>query len=183
MKLRCVLSVILLLLCLLGGCAGKNAPTTYTVEYEGISYRVDTQAGTLSDGIHTYQFTFTGDTASYSVDITYPDGSSYWFRMDNGHGGGGWSDNYDENRYTDGDTLCEVLRQQAPAPKRDASLTVVAVLLLVAVGLFNLLAPRKAWYVEYGWRFKDAEPSDTALAFQRAAGIVALAIALFLLFL
>ena len=37
------------------------------------------------------------------------------------------------------------------------------ILLLEAVGVFNLAAPRAAWYAEWGWRIKDAEPSDRAL--------------------
>ena len=184
MKRRMLFPILLLILCLLAGCAaGGNAPATYSVEYEGVTYRVDTQAGTLSDGTHTYTYTFSGNSRSYSVEILYPDGSSYWFRMDAGVGQGGWSDDYDDSRYTDGDTLCEVLRQKAPAPKQDVTLNVLAALLLAAVGLLNLLAPHTAWYVEYGWRFKDSEPSDAALSFHRGAGIAALAVALILLFL
>ena len=182
MKRRMIFPILLLTLCLLAGCAANsNTPATYTVEHEGVTYQVDTQAGTLSDGAHTYGYTFSGDSRSYSVEILYPDGSSYWFRMDTGVGQGGWSDDYDDSRYTDGDTLCEVLRQKAPAPRRDAP-PIVIILVMVPIGLFSLLAQQTAWQLEYGWRFKDAEPSDTALAFQRIGGAVVLVVAFILFF-
>ncbi|MBQ8683926.1 MAG: hypothetical protein IJ518_05365 [Clostridia bacterium] len=182
MKRRMLFSILLLILCLLAGCAaGGNAPATYSLEYEGVTYRVDTQAGTLSDGTHTYTYTFSGNSRSYSVEILYPDGSSYWFRMDAGVGQGGWSDDYDDSRYTDGDTLCEVLRQKAPAPPRDAP-PIAVILVMVPIGLFSLLAPQAAWQLEYGWRFKDAEPSDAALVLQRIGGAVVLIVAFILFF-
>ena len=49
-------------------------------------------------------------------------------------------------------------------------------LLLWAIGLFNVLAPRAAWYLSYGWRFKDAEPSDAALMMARIGGVIAIII-------
>lgn len=44
--------------------------------------------------------------------------------------------------------------------------------LLLAVGIFNTAAPQTAWWLEYGWRFKDAEPSDLALGANRILGVV-----------
>ncbi|MBR2948385.1 MAG: hypothetical protein IKC46_00835 [Lachnospiraceae bacterium] len=57
---------------------------------------------------------FLGNKSSYDVNITYPNGSSYWFHMSGGVGHGGWSDDYDEDRYVDGDTLSDVLLKKAP---------------------------------------------------------------------
>ncbi len=178
----CVLVTAFLLLALLVGCSpAEETDGPREVEYFGTAYWVDTEAGTVSDGVHTYGYTFSGDTASYQVDITYPDGSTYWFTMQNGHGAGGWSDDYDRERYVDGDTLCEVIRQTAPEPERNRP--VLLILLLAAVGAFNLAAPRAAWYAEWGWRFKEAEPSDTALTLHRVSGGIAVAVAVILLLL
>ncbi len=178
----CVLVTAFLLLALLAGCApaeGTEGP--YDVKYFDVTYQVDPKQGTVSDGVHTYRYTFSGDTASYQVNITYPDGSTYWFTMQNGHGSGGWSDDYDWKRYVDGDTLCEVIRQTAPEPERNRP--VLLILLLAAVGAINLAAPRAAWYAEWGWRFKGAEPSDTALTLHRVSGGIAVAVAVILLLL
>ncbi|MBE6961774.1 MAG: hypothetical protein E7445_04890 [Ruminococcaceae bacterium] len=45
---------------------------------------------------------------------------------------------------------------------------------LLAVGAWNTFVPRSAWYLSYGWRFRDAEPSDAALTAHIIGGVVAL---------
>ena len=179
-RLWAVLAAGLLLL-LMGGCAGGgDAPDgPREVDYFGETYLVDPAAGTLSDGANTYAYSFSGDATSYRVDITYPDDSTYWFTMDAGHGSGGWSDNYDRERYVDGETLCAVLVQTAPEPERNRPIWLI--LLLLVVGVFNLAAPRAAWYAEWGWRIKDAEPSDRALVAHRISGVFALVVAVLML--
>ncbi|HIX66021.1 MAG TPA: histidine kinase [Candidatus Anaerotruncus excrementipullorum] len=57
------------------------------------------------------------------------------------------------------------------------------VVLLAALGGFNLLLPRASWYLSYGWRYKNAEPSDLVLAINRIGGGAILAVALLLLLL
>ncbi|MBO5253428.1 MAG: hypothetical protein J6C51_05740 [Clostridia bacterium] len=56
----------------------------------------------------------------------------------------------------------------------------LAVVLLIALGLFAVLSPQTVWYLEYGWRFKDAEPSNLALTLNRIGGIVSIALGVFL---
>ena len=56
-------------------------------------------------------------------------------------------------------------------------------LLLIALGLIDLIVPKVSWYLGYGWRYKDAEPSDAALVFARMGGAIAIAIGIALLFL
>ena len=55
-------------------------------------------------------------------------------------------------------------------------------ILLMIIGLFNLISPRTGWYLSYGWRFKDAEPSDAALVMARIGGGIAILIGVILLF-
>ncbi|HIR50701.1 MAG TPA: hypothetical protein IAA53_05370 [Candidatus Avoscillospira avicola] len=45
-------------------------------------------------------------------------------------------------------------------------------LLLILLGVVNAAFPRAMWYLSYGWRFKNAEPSDAALLVGRAGGAV-----------
>lgn len=97
-------------------------------------------------------------------------------------GTGGWSDDYSEDRYIPGDTLVELLSDGAQPEKSSGNSPFIGVLLL-AIGGFNAISPQTSWYLSYGWRFKNAEPSDAALLLGRCGGVLAAVIGLFLLFL
>lgn len=53
--------------------------------------------------------------------------------------------------------------------------------LLCGVGIFNLAAPKASWYLSYGWRFKDAEPSDEAITLSRIGGGITIVIGVIML--
>ena len=177
MKKTILVLLSFLLVFALCGC-GETA-TTYTVEKAGIAFEVDTENSTISDGTYTYKYTFSGDAESYAVKITYPNGSTYYWNQSGTSGQGGWSDDYDRDLYVDGGTLCDVAA--AKAPKASAPTNVFGVLLLIGIGVFNLAAPQAAWYLSYGWRYKNAEPSDTALIMARVSGVAVLVIALLMI--
>ena len=152
----------------------------YTATKNNIDYVVDTENKTISDGHHTYQYDFSGNSSNYSITIKYPNGATYWWNKSGYTGHGGWSDNYDEKRYVDGDILTEVVLEKAPREQKSGQ--GFAALLVAAVGVFNIMSPQTAWYLEYGWRFKNAEPSDLALGFNRVGGLIAVIVAVILLF-
>lgn len=52
-------------------------------------------------------------------------------------------------------------------------------LIFIALGLVGVINPRLAWYLSDGWKFRDAEPSDTALFMARLGGIAMLGVAIF----
>lgn len=175
---KIILIVVVIVIFLLSACG--TAETVYTVVKNDISYVVDKDNQTISDGSHTYRFEFSGNSSSYNVNIVYPDGSTYWFSQSGSMGHGGWSEDYDEDRYVDGDTLCDVLIEKAP--KKINSGKFIWVLILAAVGVFNIVSPQTAWYLEYGWRYKNAEPSDLALGFNRVTGGIAVVAAVIFIF-
>lgn len=156
---------IFLLLCL---CACTEVEETYVVERGWRTFQVDTKACMVSDGTHTYTYTFVGDSDSYGITVTYPDGSSYTQSKSGTHITGSASKDYDHNRYVSGDMLCDVIAEGAAEPSREGN-PLISVL-LVGIGLFFLLAPHTAWYLEWGWRFKNAEPSNLALISNRIVG-------------
>ena len=162
-------------------CACSKSVDTYTVTKGSVTFTVDTVNGTIFDGVHTYEYDFSGDASSYSVKITYPNGASYYWDFSGQFGHGGWSGDYDEERYADGDTLCDVIVVGAPEPPKSGE-SIFFALVLIAVGAFNAAAPETAWYLEYGWRFKGAEPSDMALSLGRGVGVAALIAGLIMLF-
>ena len=173
MKKLQVLIMLTLIAISLGACSSIS--TTYTVEKHGITYVVDTVNRTIFDGGNTYQYSFSGSDSSCKVDITYPDGSTYWRQQQGSFGQGGWSDNYDENRYVAGDVLCDVLEEKAPKESNPDNLFIT--IILSGVGIFNIISPNTAWYLQYGWRYKDAKPSDVALTMNRILGGVVIIIA------
>jgi hypothetical protein len=48
--------------------------------------------------------------------------------------------------------------------------------LLLAVGALLAFVPWAAWMLAYGWRFEDAEPSDSALTATRILGVTLIVI-------
>ena len=125
------------------------------------------------------------------MSFTYPDGNVYsaGIQSANSSGAGGLSAgsvsaDYDYNSgYTDLLSLCYALaspRETERAASSGSNHPFVA-LLLCGVGIFNLAAPKASWYLSYGWRFKDAEPSDAAITLSRIGGAIAVVIGVIML--
>lgn len=177
-----LLGVLLSMVMLFSLCGCSSQEAVYTVEKAGKTFEVDTVSGTIFDGTYKYQYTFFGDAEQYSVDITYPDGSTYFWEQTGNVGNGGWSDDYDAALYVEAETLREVIMESAPAASgTSASWKIVVAILLLAIGGLNVAAPRTAWQWEYGWRYKNAEPSDMALRVNRIGGVAALVIGVVML--
>lgn len=49
-------------------------------------------------------------------------------------------------------------------------------LFCIIVGLVNLISPETGWYLNRGWQYKDAEPSEAALLWGRVGGVIAILI-------
>lgn len=174
--------MILVSMCLLAVlCACfREEPGPKTVVHNGKTYTVDQENLTISDGEHVYRYEVKGSGSSVSYRFVYPNGSSYHWTWSNNVGYGGWSDDYDETLYVDGYTLRDVL--DAEMPRESEPKNVPVIFLLLVVGIFNAAAPQAAWYLSDGWRFKDAEPSDMALGLTRFGGVVAIVIAVVMMF-
>lgn len=160
------------------------AAGAYDVNVNGHTFTVSPDENTISDGSSVYHYTFSGNRAEYKFEIVYPDGSSWWWnkkRNSDGSsfGSGGWSDDYDPQRYADGSDLRDAVLEQAPKASEPKSWLLIS--LLLAVGIFNMAAPQESWQLSYGWRFKNAEPSAAALAACRFSGAAAIVLALVLM--
>lgn len=53
--------------------------------------------------------------------------------------------------------------------------------LLIIVGIISVCWPYAIWHMQLGWKLKDAEPSDNALAVNRVSGVIFLIIGLFII--
>ena len=162
-------------------CACAEAETIYTYEKNGVVLEVNHENGTSSDGIYTYRFEYSGDASAFRVKITYPDGAIFQGSYtDSGGGGGTWNKPFNRWLYVDEDTLCDAIGANTPEPIPVGE--IVVAILLVGAGAFYVVSPEKAWHWNVGWRFKDAEPSDASLSFNRIIGIVLIILGVIALF-
>lgn len=52
----------------------------------------------------------------------------------------------------------------------------IAIIVLI-FGFINIFSPKTGWWLEIGWRIKDAEPSHAALIMNRVSGVFMIIIA------
>ena len=75
-------------------------------------------------------------------------------------------------------TLKRVLERSPSAKSEEKSTKNWGIILfLLFVGSINTACPQLTWHLDVGWKVKDAEPSEAALAWNRSTGIVMLVIA------
>lgn len=186
-----ILAVLAALVLSLSACAKKQTATAslepYTTGWDGAVYTVtplDAYKGTISDGTNTYSYRYDTGGTGYSVTFTYPDGETYRC-MENGSTSGGAvfssgssSLDFDYDKYPDGMTLKRVL-ERSPSAKSEEKSTKNwgIILLLLLIGGINTACPQLTWHLDVGWKVKDAEPSEAALAWNRIVGVVLLLIA------
>lgn len=175
MKKICVLLLVFAVL-LLTACGAKP----YKVQNGEKTFTIDPEQKTISDGYNTYAYKISGNSAYCDVTITYPSGAVYHSQKNGNFTTGSWSDNYDESRYESGSTLVRMLSKEMPGKDRGANIG--GFLILLACGLWSAIAPRSVWYLSYGWRFADAEPSDAVLIVNRVCGVLLLILAVVILF-
>lgn len=177
MKRFWIMALVLIMAVTFFGCAEQES--VYTVEKNGSAFLVDADNQIISADGNTYRYDFSGDSSSFNITITYPDGSTYWYSQSDGAGYGGWSDDYGKGNYPSGDTLVDVVQERAP--KRVNVRNIAFALIIIALGIFEVACPEAAWYLSRGWQYKNAEPSEAALGFARVGGVVAVILGIVLL--
>ena len=182
-KFFLILLALTMSLCLFA-CTGEEETedTVRAVTVRGQVFYVDPVQGTVSDGTDTYRYSITTRSDGYELRIHYPDGSSWWWSEGSTTGYGGWSEDYDPERYVSGSILADAIEEETkPGEERRGGGKWLLALVLAALGVVSVGWPRIPWFLEYGWRFKDAEPSDAALAVNRIVGVAILVVALLLI--
>ena len=180
-------ALVILSLCACAEKQTKNSLEPYTTGWDGAVYTVtpiDNDKGTISDGTNTYSYRYEAAGSGYSVTFTYPDGETYRCLENGGTSGGtafssgSSSLDFDYDKYPDGMTLKRVL-ERSPSAKSEKKSTknVGLILFLLVIGVINTAWPQATWYLDVGWKVKDAEPSEAALTWGRVVGVVLLIIA------
>ena len=158
----------LLLLFLLTACSSKP----YTVVNRGQYYTVDPAARTVTDGVTVYHYEISGSR----LVVTFPSGSTMTY-SEGGSGYGTGPLHSSGAEFLNAPNFYQILEDELPSDKPG-----FLIFLLAAIGIWNICWPRSAWYLSRGWEFKNAEPSEAALAVGQLGGVVAVIIALVLLF-
>lgn len=156
---------LLVLTLLLSGCAKEPMPYTYTSGDRTVT--VDPITRTIMDKNEVFTYVVVDMGAAKRYEITFPDGSIYYWTDSGNSGSGGWTDNFDTERWFYANFLVDALKQSAPRQKTG---NVVVGLFLMGLGALNLFLPQVSVHVKYGWRFRNAEPSDAYLAMIRFGG-------------
>lgn len=189
MKRAIALALTLLLLLTAAGCGDSVTVTErgpYTVDItdgvEPVALTVDPINQTITDEHgNIYPYTMT-DT---SVTFTYPDESEYFWNFTSGIGYGGLTDDPSANGYLDYSTLEAALSEEVESVKPTKSKNpgyLFFAFFCFLIGGLNLAFPYAGWYLKYGWRFKDAEPSEAALVLNRVVGGIIVIIGIVFLF-
>ena len=186
-----ILAVLAALVLSLSACAKKQTATAslepYTTGWDGAVYTItpiDAYKGTISDGTNTYSYRYDTSGSSYGVTFTYPDGETYRCTQNGStssgavFSSGSSSLDFDYDKYPDGMTLKRVLKRSPSAKSEEKSTKNWGIILfLLFVGSINTACPQLTWHLDVGWKVKDAEPSEAALAWNRIVGVVLLLIA------
>ena len=186
--LALVLLVALGMVLNFSACAKQKATASlepYSTARNGTVYSVtptDETTGTITDGTYTYSYRYASSGTGYSVTFTYPDGETYTWTENGNISSGSTSPDFDSGKYPDGMTLDRVLkRSPAAKPEEKSTKSWGIILFLLFAGGINTACPQLTWHLDVGWKVKNAEPSEAALAWSRGTGIVMLVIAAIML--
>ena len=174
---RLILPLLLLAL-ILSGCAGEVQPYEYV--RDDISVTVDPIQCRITCGEDVYLYEVEKTEIRTSYVIQYPNGAIFQWTSGEYGGAGGWTDDYDESTYIPGEILVDALDQavRQAAPHRERNGNVGIGLLLIGLGSVSFFIPHLPFYLKYGWRFENAEPSDAYITVTRIGGAIAAVVGL-----
>ena len=164
LALFCIAVLVLLCAC------GREPVSTV---YEKNGYTVDTEAQTITKGEDVIRYSF---GSNGKVTFTYPDNTTTSWSQ---NGTGTSSLFFDFDRWPGALDRIDVLeRDDLPERKTGNPLG----LLLIPLGILQAVFPQAFWFVNHGWKYRDAEPSELALGLGRVGGVLIDIIGLIMLF-
>ena len=123
-----------------------------------------------------YHYTFEDE----NITITYPNGATYWESATTTGAVIGWDDDYDPERYIDGDILARQLTQAYQYSRKNwDSVLVVGFfsLIIIVLSILDIKHPDVLHRMRYGLWVQNAEPTEFALTISRLCGVVAIVLA------
>lgn len=162
MKYFRILAVLLALSLLLTACGGGQVSEVMTTHG---CLTVDTGSRTITHGSDVYRYDLSGNTTT----IHYPNGAVYHVSSTGTASDSGWSYDYDPHTYIPGDVLFDAI-PAASQPGTSRLGQVVLGLVCIVLGGVTVAFPKGMWFLAFGWRYRDAEPSEVALVLDRLGG-------------
>ena len=187
MKRTVALLLLAVMLVTLSACStGPKGTEIQTVEHNGnivmLTFNYDEKTITASNGWNdtgeanaVYHYEYDGG----NITITYPNGA-VWIESPTSTGAViSWDDNYDPQRYIEGDVFVPYLKQAYMPQYREGIGGIgFACLIMAAIGVVMFAVPEELIEMKYGWRFKNAEPTEFAVWEVRIGGIIIVVVAI-----
>ncbi len=118
------------------------------------------------------------------ITIVYPNGATYWESATTTGAVIGWDDDYDPDRYIDGEFLARQITKAYNTPRNWDNVITIGLLCLLIIGLsiVDIKHPDIFYKMRYGLWVQNAEPTEFALMMSRIGGVcgIILAVILFL---
>lgn len=175
-----MLKLLSLFLCLLllPGCSSSESgePQPYRAEVDGQQISVSFGELTLDQGsIQTPQGTYFFEYASDgSLQLTYPNGFVGILQEVNGAYASSWpyEQTPEELGYLSMLSMDWALEDAMASRSADNIRPgeILTGFILLALAAWLLLRPRDLWFLAWGWRYKDVQPSDLVLLLYRLLG-------------
>ena len=187
MKRTVALLLLVVMVITLSACStGPRGTEFQTVEHNGniviLTFDYDEKTISASNKWNdtgkvneVYRYEYDGG----NITITYPNGA-VWIESPTSTGAAiSWDDNYDPQRYIEGDVFAMYLNRAYMSPQIREGIVGIgfACLIMAAVGVVMFVVPEELIEMKYGWRFKNAEPTEFAVWEVRIGGIVVVIVA------
>ena len=174
--------VIILLLSLLSGCSSQQ--NTMTIDGKSVTLNLESREVQVDEQVYHYV------TDEAQIEIEYPNGMVFrrvyeaegtvddWIKT---------SETVDATYlgkmgYFEPNVLInQVIRFSPDSDSTQKDSPSALGVFLVTLGILNVLFPKWFWNIQYGWRYKNTEPTDTAINIQRLGGIIAIIVGFILM--
>lgn len=136
----------------------------------------------LSNG-SVVEVSFIEKRNGYRYEVVFENGHQSFYEQSGAQGFGGGSQELTDKEMNLAREAIDKYEVEYGSPASDENSTILDIIIGVLFILTGgVVFPYIAWYLEIGWKLKDAKPSDLAIFANRAGGIVVSIIGLFILF-
>lgn len=164
------------------GCA--KAPLISTADGKTLIFEDDNRTFKYIDEVYHYR------VADNDIYITYPNGYIYSQNINSNAAAKSWDipagmpeiSSAEEIGYIDENYLVDAILKHMRLKSEKSTTGIFAIIIAAAVGLWGIISPGSLWYVSYGWRYKNAQPTQAAIILNRIAGVILLIIVIFKIF-
>lgn len=181
-KVMHLVLMLTLLLVVLAGCSTKSNSVTI----DGIEVTIDLENSQVIADENAYAYV----TDEAQIEIEYPNGIIFRRVYESDGTTDDWiktseavDDAYLEKMgYLKPNVLInQVIRFSPDGDKAKEDSPSALGIFLITLGILNVAFPRWFWNIQYGWRYKNTEPTETAINLQRLGGVVAIIVGFILL--